>query len=113
VIWVTHREGVGYSAPGGSTFGTAFASHNRVLRAAVASGAYPELILADWHTYTINRAWWLTSDGVHLSGSGAQAAARYVSWTLAAFERRPCPVGLGGVSAAGGWCASPDLIGPP
>lgn len=113
VVWVTHREGVGYSAPGGSAYGATFASHNRVLRAAVASGSYPELVLADWHTYTINRAWWLTADGVHLNSTGARAAARYVSWTLAALERRPCPVGIGGASTAGGWCASPDLIGPP
>ena len=113
VIWLTHREGVGYTAPGGSAYGATFASHNRVLRAAVASGSYPELVLADWHTYTLSRAWWLTADGVHLTPSGALAAARYVSWTLAAFERRPCPSGLGGASTAGGWCASPDLIGPP
>jgi hypothetical protein len=113
VIWLTHRENVGYTAPGASAYGATFASHNRVLRAAVASGAYPELVLADWHTYTINRSWWLTADGVHLTWTGAQAAARYVSWTLAAFERRPCPVGIGGPSTPGGWCASPDVIGPP
>lgn len=113
VIWVTHREGVGYSAPGGSAFGSTFASHNRALRAAVASGAYPELLLADWNHYTRDRAWWLGADGVHLTWTGAREAATYVSRTVAAFERRPCPIGIGGIKAAGGWCASPDLTGPP
>jgi hypothetical protein len=113
VIWVTHREGVGYVAPGAAAFGSTFASHNRALRAAVASGSYPELILADWNTYTSNRRWWLAGDGVHLTWDGAEAAARYVSWTLAALERRPCPAGIGGAATAGGWCASPDVIGPP
>ena len=56
---------------------------------------------------------WLAADGVHLTSIGAQEAARYVSRTLAAFERRPCPVGIGGTATAGGWCASPDVIGPP
>lgn len=113
VVWMTHRELVGYRAPGGATQSSTFASHNRALRAAVASGAYPELILADWNAYTATRRWWLTSDGVHLTGSGAEAAAQYTSRTLAALERRPCPSGIGGASTPGGWCARPDVTGPP
>jgi hypothetical protein len=113
VIWVTHREGVTYQAPGGSSYAATFVSHNRVLRSAVASGAYPELSLADWHSYTLNRASWLTRDGVHLTATGAREAALYVSRTLAALERRPCPTGIGGATTRGGWCASPDLTGPP
>ncbi len=113
VVWMTHRELVGYRAPGGATQSSTFASHNRALRAAVASGLYPELILADWNTYTANRRWWLSSDGVHLTAEGSQAAAQYTTRTLAALERRPCPVGVGGASTPGGWCARPDVTGPP
>lgn len=113
VVWMTHREIVGYRAPGGATVSSTFASHNRALRAAVASGLYPELILADWNTYTANRRWWLTSDGVHLTAAGSQAAAQYTTRTLAALERRPCPVGVAGASTPGGWCARPDVTGPP
>ncbi|HSM67304.1 MAG TPA: hypothetical protein VK860_13430, partial [Ilumatobacteraceae bacterium] len=113
VVWMTHRETVGYRAPGGATQSSTFVSHNRALRAAVASGLYPELSLADWDSYTTNRRWWLTSDGVHLTASGAQAAAEYTTRTLAALERRRCPVGVGGAATPGGWCARPDVTGPP
>jgi hypothetical protein len=36
---------------------------------------YPELILADWHGYSLTRPDWLTADGVHLTVPGARAAA--------------------------------------
>jgi hypothetical protein len=113
VIWLTYRERVGYVSPQGISDSGTFASHNRVLRAAAASGNYPELVLADWHQYTLNRPWWLTADGVHFTSSGARAAAEYVTRKLAALERRPCPLGVGGVAAPGGWCADPDVTGPP
>jgi len=113
VVWVTHREAVTYRAPGGLAYGSTFASHNRALRAAVASGSYPELTLADWHRYTIERPWWMTADGVHLNQVGARAAAEFVSRTIAAMNRRACPSGIGGVPAPGGWCARPDVTGPP
>ncbi|HSL73531.1 MAG TPA: hypothetical protein VK853_03655 [Ilumatobacteraceae bacterium] len=113
VIWMTHREDVTYRSPGGASFTEVFRSHNRALRNAVASGLYPELLLADWKTYTTNRSWWLTADGVHLTSSGARAAAEYTSRLLAAIERRPCPAVVGGVTTPGGWCAHPDVTGPP
>jgi hypothetical protein len=113
VIWVTHREDVTYRSPGGASYTEVFRSHNRALRNAVASGLYPELTLADWKTYTTNRSWWLTPDGVHLTSSGARAAAEYTSRLLAATERRSCPGVVGGAAAPGGWCAHPDVTGPP
>jgi hypothetical protein len=113
VIWMTYRERVSYVSPSRFSNSLTFASHNRVLRAAAASGNYPELIIADWHNYTIDRPDWLTADGVHFTSSGARAAAQYVSRTMASIERRVCPAGVGGPSAPGGWCAAPDVTGPP
>jgi hypothetical protein len=113
VVWLTYRENVGYTSPASVSNAITFASHNRVLRAAAASGDYPDLVIADWHSYTIDRPQWLTTDGVHLTWSGARAAAQYVSRTLAALERRICPADVGGPTAAGGWCARPDVTGPP
>jgi hypothetical protein len=113
VVWMTYRENVGYVSPAATSNAASFLLNNRVLRAAAASGAYPELVLADWHSYTISRRDWLTADGVHFTQSGARAAAEYTSRVLAALERRPCPVGLGGATTAGGWCADPDVTGPP
>jgi hypothetical protein len=112
VVWLTYRERVGYVSPSGISDSGAFASHNRVLRAALTSGDYPDLVLADWHRYTINRPQWLTADGVHFTSSGAVAAAQYITRKLAALERRVCPAAVG-PAAPGGWCADPDVTGPP
>jgi hypothetical protein len=112
VVWLTYRENVGYVSPSGISNSASFVANNRVLYAADASGEYPELLLADWHRYSFARPDWLTADGVHLTYSGARAAAEYVSRKLAWMERRPCPVGIGGTAAPGGWCADPDATGP-
>ena len=113
VVWMTYRENVGYVSPSGLSNASSFALNNQVLRAAMASGAYPELALADWHTYTLTRREWLAGDGVHFTVAGARAAAEYTSRVVAARERRPCPPGIGGATTAGGWCADPDVTGPP
>jgi hypothetical protein len=112
VVWLTYRENVGYISPSGISNSDSFVANNRVLYAAMASGEYPELILADWHGYSFTRPDWLTADGVHLTVPGARAAAGYVSRKLAWMERRPCPAGIGGPTTAGGWCADPDATGP-
>jgi hypothetical protein len=111
IVWLTYRENVGYVSPAAISNRDTFISHNAHLRAAVASGRYPDLILADWHSYTVARSGWLTIDGVHLTADGAQEAARYLSRKLAALERQACPAG--GPTTPGGWCADPDVTGPP
>ncbi len=113
VIWLTYRENVGYVSPSGASNAASFAVNNAHLRSLVASGRYPELILADWDGYSRSHPSWVTSDGVHLTATGAPQAAAYVSRKFAYLERRPCPVGLGGPTTPGGWCADPDVTGPP
>ena len=113
VMWTTYRENVGYVSPAGASNSASFVSMNQALRSAAASGRYPELLIADWQTYSFVQASWFTTDGVHFTESGARAAAEYVSRKLAAVERRPCPVAVGGSSSPGGWCADPDVTGPP
>jgi hypothetical protein len=113
VIWLTYRENAGYVSPGGISNSASFSANNAFLRSVAASGRYPELILADWDFYSRTRPSWLTSDGVHLTTAGALEAAAYVSRKFAFLERRPCPPGLGGPTTQGGWCADPDVTGPP
>jgi hypothetical protein len=113
VVWLTYREKVGYVSPGGASNQATFAANNGHLLSVLASGRYPELILADWNSYSRWRPSWLTSDGVHLTAEGAPQAAMYVSRKLAFLERRPCPLGIGGRTTPGGWCADPDVTGPP
>ena len=112
VIWLTYRESTDYVAPGVSPNQASFPSNNAHLRSVAASGRYPELILADWNTYSRSRPEWFTPDGVHLTTEGAPQAAAYVSRKLAHLERRACPTGLGGPTAPGGWCADPDATAP-
>lgn len=113
VVWLTYRETVGYVSPGGASNQATFAANNRHLVSVLMSGRYPELVLADWNSYSRWRPSWLTSDGVHLTTQGAPEAATYLSRKLAFLERRPCPPELGGPTTPGGWCADPDVTGPP
>jgi hypothetical protein len=113
VMWVTYREDVGYVSPAGVSDGSSYVAMNRWLRSAAASGRYPELLIADWRAYSSEPRGWLAADGVHLTLSGARAAAEYVSRKLAAVERRPCPAAIGGPADPGGWCADPDAAGAP
>jgi hypothetical protein len=113
VVWLTYREQVGYVSPGGVSNQQSFAANNRHLVSVLASGRYPELIIADWNSYSRWRPSWLTADGVHLTAVGAPEAARYLSRKLAFLERRPCPGDITGPTTPGGWCADPDVTGPP
>ena len=113
IVWLTYREPVGYQSPSEASNAANYVTYNALLRSKVASGAYPDVVLADWNAYTASRPEWFHSDGVHVDVPGAWAAGTYVSRTLAFLDRRPCPTGLGGPVAPGGWCASPDVTGPP
>ncbi len=92
VVWLTYREGVGYTAPSGATANEAFVKNNETLRAKVASGQFPDVTLADWFGYTASSTAWLTDDGIHLTRDGARAAADFISRTIAHLEGRPCPL---------------------
>jgi hypothetical protein len=113
VVWLTYLEQVGYVSPGGVSNQATFAANNRHLVSVLASGRYPELIVADWNSYSRWRPSWLTADGVHLTATGVPEAASYLSRKLAFLERRPCPGDIGGPTTPGGWCADPDVTGPP
>ena len=92
IVWLTYREGVGYTAPSGATANEAFVKNNETLRAKIASGQFPDVTLADWFTYTASATGWLTDDGIHLTRDGARAAADFISRTIAHLEGRPCPL---------------------
>lgn len=113
VVWLTYRENVSYVSPQAASNRQSFIANNAYLRSVVDSGRYPEMIIADWNTYSYHRPAWFTADGVHLTTEGARQAAMYTSRKLAFLERRPCPAAIGGVTAPGGWCADPDATGPP
>jgi hypothetical protein len=89
-----------------------FASRNTVIRAELASGRFPDVVLADWDRYTTGVPQWFTDDGVHFRPIGAWAAADYMSRKLAFLEQRPCPAPLAPDAAPQTPCPDPDVTGP-
>jgi hypothetical protein len=113
IIWLNYREGVGYKMPDGSTANEAFVKNNQTLREKVASGANPDVVLADWFGYTSATPTWLGSDGIHLTFTGAHGVADYISRTIANLEGRPCPQPWFVGGPIDSPCPAPDEHGPP
>jgi hypothetical protein len=91
VVWLTFTEGVGYIGPDGTRANEAFVRNNATLRQKVSSGAFPDVVLADWDAYSEPRPDWFNEDGIHLNIPGAYSLADYISRKVAAIEGRPCP----------------------
>ena len=89
-----------------------FAARNAVIRDELATGKYPDVVIADWDRYTSNRPQWFVADGVHFSPIGAWAAADYLSRKMAFLEQRPCPAPTSPGAAPQVPCPDPDLTGP-
>ena len=113
IIWLSYREGVGYKMPGGVSANEAFVKNNQTLRDKVASGANPDVVLADWYGYT--------SATPTLAQSGRDPPHDH--WRVRRrrlhlahdrqLEGRPCPqpwVDGGTVDVP---CPNPDQHGPP
>lgn len=109
VVWLTYREGVRYTNPStGSSQAYGYRMQNQLLREAAASGRYPDLVVADWNSYTASRSDWFVADGVHFTIRGAYGAADYVARTAAMLYGEPCPAAWvpgGGIDTP---CPSPD-----
>ena len=108
VVWLTFREGVGYTSPDGATANEAFVKNNETLRTKVASGAYPDVMLADWYSYTNPPGDWLALDGIHITEPGAFGLADYLSRVVAFLDRRPCPMPLQVGAPVASPCPFPD-----
>jgi hypothetical protein len=100
IVWFTLRGG------------SSFEQRNQVVRDLLASGGYPDVVLADWDTYTATRPDWFVSDGVHFRVTGAWAAADYLTRKLAHLDRRICPVPHHPGAPAPDPCPDPDITGP-
>ncbi|MEY2975481.1 MAG: hypothetical protein RIR49_1901 [Actinomycetota bacterium] len=112
IVWLTLRSAVDYVAPEDSANHRAFASNNATLRRLVASGGFPEVVIADWGRHSADRPEWFTADGVHHRPLGAWAIADYLSRVLAHLDGRSCPAPELPSSAPADPCPDPDA-GPP
>jgi hypothetical protein len=79
-----------------------FERNNATLAELVASGAYPDVVIADWATYARDRTEWFAPDGIHLRTLGTYAASDYISRKMAHLDGRACPEPVRAGVPAGG-----------
>jgi hypothetical protein len=111
IVWLTLRSNVAYTSPGDLGYAAVFERNNASLQALVASGEYPEIVIANWSTYARDRPTWFASDGIHLRGEGPWAAGDYVSRKLAFLDGRACPQPIAAGQAPHDPCPDPDATG--
>jgi hypothetical protein len=112
IVWVTLRANVSYTSPDDYGFDAVFRANNSSLRSLVASGRYPDVVIADWATYAHDQVGWFAGDGIHLRGDGPWAAADYVSRKLAFLDGRRCPMPARAGQALQSPCPDPDASPP-
>ncbi len=112
IVWWTLRSDVDYVSPGSISNHVTFAANNRTVVDLLATGAYPDVVLADWGGYTADKAEWFVTDGVHYRAVGAWAAADYLTRKMAYLEGRACPVPDSPTADVADPCPDPDVTGP-
>ncbi len=112
VVWMNYRLRDGLTR-GGFDNNPSFIANNATLQQKVASGSYPDVVVADWRGYTETVRDWFAADGIHYQPTGAFGAADYISRWITHLFTEPCPmpVTVGGPIANP--CTSPDGSLPP
>lgn len=111
VVWLTLRANVSYQSPGNAGFAAVFERNNATLRELAGSEAYPDVVVADWATYSHDRPEWFARDGIHLRVAGPWAAGDYVSRKLAFLDGRACAMPASGGAPPADPCPDPDATG--
>lgn len=112
ILWFTLRSDVDYVSPGAIGNHRTFARNNEVVRDLVATGDYPDVIIADWGGYTADRQDWFVTDGVHYRQLGAWGASDYLSRKMAFLDGRACPMPVAPDEPVQDPCPDPDETGP-
>ena len=112
IVWLTLRSNVAYLSPDDLGFAEVFENNNAAIADLVASGDYPEIVIADWATYARNMPDWFAADGIHLRGAGAFAAGDYISRKMAFLDGRACPQPTVAGAEPLNPCPDPDGHGP-
>ena len=76
---------------GGTDNNGSYVANNATLLQNAASGAYPDVYIANWRDYTAPVRSWFVPDGIHYQPVGALGSADYLSrWITFLFDE-PCP----------------------
>lgn len=112
IVWWTLRSDVDYVSPDDVGSHATYATNNATLHRLLGTGAFPDVVLADWAGYTAGKIEWFATDGVHYRAVGAWAAADYLTRKMAHLDGRACPVPLTPFEAPLDPCPDPDQTGP-
>jgi hypothetical protein len=112
ILWLTYPEGVDYLLPDGTPGNESLVNINQIMRDLVASGAYPDVVIADWFNYAAAQGGWFNKDDIHLSPTGATGVADYISRKVAFTASLPCPMPREPGAAPEVPCSDPDAVGP-
>ncbi len=112
IVWMNYRLRDGLTR-GGTDNNGSYVLNNATLLQKVASGAYPDVVIANWRDYTQPVREWFVPDGIHYQPTGALGAADYISRWITSLFSEPCPKPaiVGGPIANP--CTSPDGRPPP
>jgi hypothetical protein len=112
IVWINYRLRDGLTRAGTDNNGSYIANNATLLRK-VATGAYPDVFIADWLDYTAPVRSWFVSDGIHYQPTGALGSADYISrWITYLFDE-PCPKPMTVSGPLDNPCTPPDGNTPP
>jgi hypothetical protein len=112
IIWLSYPESVDYLLPDGTPGNESLVNINQIMRDKLASGAFPDVVIADWFSYASAAAGWWNKDDIHLSPTGATGVADYISRKVASTASLPCPMPREPDVLAEVPCPDPDASGP-
>jgi hypothetical protein len=112
ILWMNYRLRDGLTR-GGTDNNGSYLINNATLEQKVASGAYPDVTIANWRDYTAPVRSWFVSDGIHYQPLGALGAADYLSRWIATLFLEPCPMPYTPTGPIDVPCIPPDGHAPP
>jgi hypothetical protein len=112
IVWLNYPEGVSYLLPDDTPANESLVNMNRIMVDKVASGAYPDVVIAGWYQYSSAAEGWYSDDDIHLSRTGAYGVADYIARKVASIAGQPCPSPREPGGPVEAPCPDPDLAGP-
>jgi hypothetical protein len=112
ILWMNYRLRDGLTRAGTDN-NPSYVANNATLLQKVASGAYPDVVIADWRDYTAPVRSWFVSDGIHYQPTGALGAADYISRWISNLFSEPCPQPMIVGGPIANPCTPPDGNPPP
>jgi hypothetical protein len=112
IIWMTYRLRDGLTRAGSDNNGS-YIANNATLFQKAASGAYPDVFIANWRDYSAPVRSWFVPDSIHYQPTGALGAADYLSRWISYLFLEPCPKPWSVGGPIDNPCTSPDGHPPP